>query len=248
MAKKRKRPVKNLFNKAKDKVKSATDKAKDKVKDLKKPLIKLVKKGVDAAKGAGQEALFAPLIPYTPLMRALIKKNGAKPERQISKLAFQFKSVVIDKSRFEEDFEYLEETPSIKTFNAEEDADEVTEETERKEIDKGNVAGSTLGALAGATIGLPPQAGGAAGSAIQNVIKAIVSWLRNLKNKKEAGKNLTPSEEAALKAGEKIDEATDQLNAATGGGGVFANKIDVNSLLMPILLVVVGFFVIKKFS
>lgn len=243
MARKRKKIIKKFVDKAKGEIK----KAKDKVKDIKKPLIKLVKKGVDAAKGAGEEALFAPLIPYTPLMRALIKKNGAKPERQLSKLAFQFKSVVIDKERFEENFEFLEETPSIKTFNAEEEPDEVTEETERKELDKGNVAGSTLGALAGASIGLPPQAGGAAGSAIQNVIKAIVNWLRNLKNKKEAGKNLTPSEEMALKAGEKIDEATDQLNAATGGGGVFANKIDVNSLLMPILLVVVAFFVIKKF-
>ena len=207
----------------------------------------MVKKGLNAAKGAGQEALFAPLIPYVPLMRMLIKKNGATPEKQISKLAFQFKSLIIDKSRFEEDFENLEDTPSIKTFNAEEDADEVTPETERKELDKGNVAGSTLGALAGASIGLPPQAGGAAGSAIQNVIKAIVNWLRNLKNKKEAGKNLTPSEEVALKAGEAVDNVTDELNAATGGGGVFANKIDVNSLLMPILLVVVGFFVIKKF-
>jgi len=243
---KRKRPLKNLFNKAKDQVKDKVKDVKTKVKDVKnkKPLIKLVKKGLNAAKN---NVVFAPLIPYVPLMKMLIKKNGATPEKELSKLAFQFKSLIIDKSRFEEDFENLEDTPSIKTFNAEEEADEVTPETERKELDKGNVAGSTLGALAGATIGLPPQAGGAAGSAIQNVVKAIVNWLRNLKNKKSAGGTLTDAEEKALKAGEAVDNVTDELNAATGGGGIFANKIDVNSLLIPILLVVVGFFVIKKF-
>jgi hypothetical protein len=255
----RKRPLKKLFNKAKDTVKSTASTiktnvggtVKSTVKNVRdknplknKPLVKLVKKGLKAGK---DNVLFAPLIPYVPLMRMLIKKSGATPEKEISKLAYQFKSLIVDKSRFEENFENLEDTPSIKTFNAEEEADEVTEETEMKELDPNNVAGSTVGALAGATVGLPPQAGGAAGSAIQNIIKTIVGWLRNLKNKKEAGKDLNEAEELALKAGNAVDKVADGLNATTGGGGVFANEIDFKSLLTPILFIVIGFFVIKKF-
>jgi hypothetical protein len=240
----RKRPLKNLFNKAKDKVKTTVKDVKKKNPLKNKPLVKLVKKGLKAGK---DNVLFAPLIPYVPLMRMLIKKNGATPEKEISKLAYQFKALVVDKSKFEENFENFGDTPSIKTFNAEEEADEVTEETEQKELDKGNVAGSTLGALAGATVGLPPQAGSAVGSGIQNLIKSIVNWLRKIKAKKEGGQTLSPTEEKALKAGEAVDDVTDALNSATGGGGVFPNTIDFKSLFVPIIIIVLGFFVVKKF-
>lgn len=251
----RKRPLKNLFNKAKDELKKVEKKV-----NSKKPKLKdLIKKGKDLAKKGGEAVILAPIIPYLPAMRAILKRKGVTPERNMGKLVLQFKSVIVDRSNFDD--QDLLETPFVMNFNSEgeeiedyENAeDEEGSEEETAPMDASNTIGKGVGALAGAAggaaLGLPPQVGGAAGSAaggaIQSAIKAIIQWLRNLKAKKESGAPLSDAENLALAAGEKVDLANDQLNLASGGGGVFPN-MNIQSLLIPIAVLVVVFLMLRK--
>ena len=257
-ANERKRPLKNLINKAKNEIKNELKKVENKVRTKAPKLKDLIKKGKDLAQKGGEGLLLAPIIPYLPAMRVILKRRGVTPERNIGKLVLQFKSVIVDKSNYDD--QDLMETPFLMNFNAEgeeiddfENAEDEEAGEEAPAMDEGNTigkgAGALLGAAGGAALGLPPQVGGAAGSAaggvIQSAIKAIIQWLRNLKAKKETGAPLSDAENLALAAGEKVDLANDQLNLASGGGGVFPN-MNIQSLLIPIAVLVLLYLMLRK--
>jgi len=254
----RKRPLKNLINKAKNEIKKDLKNVENKVRAKAPKLKDLIKKGKDLAKKGGEGLLLAPIIPYLPAMRVILKRKGVTPEKNMGKLVLQFKSVIVDRHNFD-DVDLLE-TPFLMNFNAEgeeieenycyENAeDEEMSEEEAPSNDLGKGAGALLGAAGGAALGLPPQvggaAGGAAGGAIQSAIRAIIQWLRNLKAKKETGKPLSDAENLALAAGEKVDMANDQLNLASGGGGIFPN-MNLQSLLIPIAVLVLLYLMLRK--
>jgi hypothetical protein len=87
-------------------------KTKAQRKERRKKFFAKAKKAiVKVATAPAKAAAFAVLIPFTPMMKSILKKRGFKPEKKIKDLANQFFDKVVKKESFESQYfesEYAE--------------------------------------------------------------------------------------------------------------------------------------------
>jgi hypothetical protein len=212
LAKKAQNDVKKEINKASNKVGGATEKVKKRVQNSK------------VGTTAKDAAMFAPLVPFVPAMRAAIKAKGVQPElaKHIKAVALQFGRVVL----------------GIKPQNADAAGRSGAETKDGQEITKADVIVET------ATTGLGIATGAAKAysgdpSGFKILIQSILNYFKFLKKKKESGQKLSKAEEEALNIAEK---AADEISEYQKGE--IMDKIQ--KLAIPLLVIAVVYYAFVK--
>ena len=176
-----------------------------------------------AVKGVTKGVTSAALIPYVLPMKAALKQKGIKtfPKDRIA-LAKLFLDNVVRNN-----FEIIDaERPSAKLFN----------------LENMDVAAMGTGMI---------EKSGKDAMNVTTIIKAVVDFFKNMKAKKDSGEPLTDLEQKLADAGEKVDEAVEQVTGETGidavkdVGGMAGT--DWNKILMYAAIILVGGFIVKKY-
>lgn len=170
--------------KRKEKREERTNKRQDRKEKRQEKFKKVINKLADKVRLVGQDIPFAPLLPFKKLMKNRLDEKGIPHDNSLKDVSIQFARSIGSMNNFEE--------MAVAGLYG--------DSVEGRDNALGKVGGGIVNA------GIQAGTGNVTG-AVSTVIKTIVEYFRNLKERKAKGETLSKDEEKLLSQAEDTAEA-----------------------------------------